>query len=75
MRLRSVIVSLVVLASHVAHTSFLRRENEAETHRKGYRSVAYFVNWVCVPCAAKENIRLRYFFRKSTVVAKTLRIS
>ncbi|KAL3469047.1 glycoside hydrolase superfamily [Aspergillus californicus] len=45
MRLRSAIVSLVVLASHVAHASFLRRENEAETYRKGYRSVAYFVNW------------------------------
>lgn len=64
MRLRSAIISLVVLVSHAAHGSFLRRDNgatsDAETYRKGYRSVAYFVNWVCVPYAAKENAYLQY---------------
>ncbi|OJJ52264.1 hypothetical protein ASPSYDRAFT_95784 [Aspergillus sydowii CBS 593.65] len=49
MRLRSAIISLVVLAGHVAQGLFLRRDglaaDKAETYRKGYRSVAYFVNW------------------------------
>lgn len=78
MRFRSTIVSLVVLASHVAHGNFLHRDNittEMDTYQKGYRSVAYFVNWVCVPCAAEENIHLRIFPRQSTAVATTLRIS
>ena len=78
MRFRSAIVSLVVLASHVAHGNFLRRDNtatETDTYQKGYRSVAYFVNWVCVPCAVEENTHLHIFPRQSTVVATTLRIS
>ncbi|KAL3468665.1 hypothetical protein BJX99DRAFT_265995 [Aspergillus californicus] len=49
MRLRSAFISLVSLAGHVAQGYFLRRDgvvtNEAETYRKEYRSVAYFVNW------------------------------
>jgi chitinase len=79
MRLRSAIISFLILAGHVAQGHSLRRDdvatNEAETYRKGYRSVAYFVNWVCVPHATKENASLSIFHRESTAVATTLRIS
>ncbi len=58
MRLRSAIISLVILASYVAQGHSLRRDgvatNEAETYQKGYRSVAYFVNWVRSPNAAER---------------------
>ncbi|KAJ1713234.1 hypothetical protein NYO67_4574 [Aspergillus flavus] len=49
MRLRSTILSLVILAGYVVQGHFLRRDSvatkEPESSRKGYRSVAYFVNW------------------------------
>lgn len=79
MRLRSVVISLAIVAGHVAQGHLLRRDgvatNEAETYRKGYRSVAYFVNWVGVPPAAEENAHPRVFHRQSTAVATTRRIS
>jgi hypothetical protein len=79
MRLRSAFISLVSLAGHVTQGQFLRRDglatNETETYRKGYRSVAYFVNWVCVPDAAAENGYLYIFPRQSTAVSTTPRSS
>lgn len=79
MRLPLAIFSAVVLVSHFAHGSFVNRDvvsgDDAETYGKGYRSVAYFVNWVCIPYATKESVYLHVFHRLSTVVATVLRIS